>query len=176
MANQGGYFRMRLFFLTFMFLVPSPVFSSELINSAFGLSLGSSFPESKVKVGATAGGVPLYRFAPKNPVSSLKNYGVILTPNSGRVVEIWAWERMSGSAKCGQVKKQLEAALDEKYFSLKQDFTIGDLVLYSDGNRNISLSCPISFGFDPLYLQYKDKKLEFLRVSETNESENLDGL
>ena len=64
----------------------------EMIDSAFGIKLGSTFTETKVKIGSTLGEIPLYRLTPKNPVSSLKNYAVILTPKSDQIVEIWAWE------------------------------------------------------------------------------------
>ena len=148
----------------------------EMIDSAFGIKLGSTFTETKVKIGSTLGEIPLYRLTPKNPVSSLKNYAVILTPKSDQIVEIWAWNKFSDSAKCKQTLKQIEAALDRKYLSLKNEYSFGGKALYSEGERTIKADCPISFGSDPLYLQYKDKTQDALRISEKNESENLQGL
>ena len=148
----------------------------EMISSAFGIKLGSTFVETKVKIGSTSGEIPLYRLTPKNPVSSLKNYSVILTPKSDQIVEIWAWNKFSDSAKCKETLKQIEAALDRKYLPLKNESTFGGMALYSEGERTIIANCPITFGSDPLYLQYKDKTQDALRISEKNESENLQGL
>lgn len=155
---------------------PESATSNEMINSAFGIKLGTTFKETKVKIGSALGEIPLYRFTPQNPVSVLKNYAVILTPKSDQILEIWAWDKFSNSAGCNVALKQLEAALDRKYLSLKKEYTSGGGALYSEGERTIIANCPVTFGSNYLYLQYKDKAQDDLRVGEKNESEKFQGL
>jgi hypothetical protein len=147
---------------------------NEMIDSAFGIKLGSTFVESKVKISSTTGKLSLYRFTPKNPVSSLKNYAVILTPKSDQIVEIWAWNDF-GYSECSEILKELEAALDRKYVALKSNYTTPKYVTYSEGERSIKAQCEGTLDVT-LYLRYSDKNLDALRVSEKNDSENLQGL
>ena len=76
------------------------------------------------------------------------------------------------SAACDEARAKLEAAFDRKYESYKNDFTFGDMVLYSDQGNQIKINCPISFGSEPLYLQYTSKKMEELRLQETLDAED----
>ena len=147
---------------------------NEMIDSAFGIKLGSTFAETKVKIGSTSGEIPLYRFTPKNPVSTLKNYTVILTPKSDQIAEIWAWNDF-GYSECSEILKQLEAALDRKYGALKSNYTTPKYVTYSEGERSIKAQCEGTIDVT-LYLRYSDKNLDALRISEKNDSENLQGL
>lgn len=148
----------------------------EIIDSAFGLKLGSIFTQTKVKIGSNSGGSPLYRFTPQNPVSFLKNYAVILTPKSDQIVEIWAWNKLSDSFKCKEKLKQIEAGLDRKYLSIKNKSTSERKVEYSSDKRTIIAICRIMYDRYSLNLYYKDNIQEVLRINEKNNSENLEGL
>ncbi len=167
----------KLIYLTLFFLLTLPVNASE-ISGSFGKAFGEVYQGEKSVLSETTSGEKIYRFIPQNPHPAFTKYGVILTPKTQKITEIWAWGYFDNSSKCKAKFKLIEVLLDKKYENLKSknSFSIDSSnASYSSGNRRISLRCPIEFGDTPLYLQYIDKDMQRLAIEEEAEDQNSDG-
>ena len=168
---------MKIFLLIF-FLFFSPSVFSQVITGAFGLKLGDVFTEDLIEVGNTEGGKIIYSFQPTNPHMSFLYFGVLLTPDTKIIYEIWAWNKFDDSAECKSNFEIVEVLLDKKYGELKSDTISMDSesAYYKQNERYISLRCPLKFSSSPIYLQYVDKELGKLAITEEAEKTNSDGL
>ena len=161
----------------FASLFSSSVLSEE-IKGAFGLKLGDVFEEDLYEIGNTEGGKIIYSFQPTNPHMSFLYFGVLLTPDTKIIYEIWAWNKYDDSAECKSNFEILEILLDKKYSTLKSDIISMDSesAYYKQNERYISLRCPLEFSSSPIYLQYADKELRKLAITEEAVKTNSDGL
>ena len=154
-------------------LIAPSTLGSSVISGGLGYSLGDVYDGPVRQVGTTTGDVPIIGFNPPKPLPGLTRYGLILTSRSKKIVEIWAWHGdMGSSAACREGLARLETAFDRKYEAYKNTFSIGDMTLYSDNGNKIKINCPISFGADPLYLQYTSEEMEKIRLQETLDAED----
>ena len=160
---------MRYIFLgLFAITLSHSALAASAITGGLGYSLGEVYEGKKAQVGTTTSGVPIIGFNPSKRLPGLTRYGLILTPRSNKIVEIWAWHPdMGSSAACNEANARLEAAFDAKYEAYKNSYAFGDMVLYADQGNQIKIDCPISFGSEPLYLQYTSKELEEERLRES---------
>ena len=156
---------MKLLIFTIFFLLSFSAQGSE-INGAFGKVFGEVYQGKLSVLSNTTSGEKIYSFKPQNPHPVFTKYGIILTPKSKKISEIWAWGYFDSSSKCEGEFKVIEVLLDKKYESLKakNSFSMdASNASYRTGNRRISLRCPIEFGDTPLYLQYIDKDMHFMK-------------
>ena len=154
-------------------LIAPSTLGSSVISGGLGYSLGDVYDGPVRQVGTTTGDVPIIGFNPPKPLPGLTRYGLILTSRSKKIVEIWAWHGdMGSSAACREGLARLETAFDRKYEAYKNTYSIGDMTLYSDNGNKIKINCPISFGADPLYLQYTSEEMEKIRLQETLDAED----
>ena len=157
------------FLITFWLLsFSTSAFSGSVIEGGLGVKLGDYFSGSKV-IGNTTSEVPIYEFRPSKPLPKLDRYGVIVTPKTRKIVEIWAWSADMGStAACKEQLERFEIAFDKKYGGHKSNaITFGETVIYRHLENKISINCPISFGSEPLYVQYSSDEMEKLRLGES---------
>ncbi len=157
------------FLITFWLLsLSTSAFSESVIEGGLGVKLGDYFSGSKV-IGNTTSEVPIYEFSPSKPLPKLDRYGVIVTPKTRKIVEIWAWSADMGStAACKEQLERFEIAFDKKYGGHKSNaITFGETVIYRHLENKISINCPISFGSEPLYVQYSSDEMEKLRLGES---------
>ena len=150
------------------------------INGAFGKAFGEVYQGELSVLSKTTAGEKIYSFTPQNPHPVFTKYGVILTPKTQKISEIWAWGYFDNSSICEAEFKVIEVLLDKKYESLKSknafSMRSSKFTGYSSGNRRISLRCPIEFGgITFLYLQYIDKDMQRLTIEEKAEDQNSDG-
>lgn len=154
-------------------LLSIPAYGSSVIEGGLGVKLGGSFSGTEI-IGNTTGEVPIYKFSPSKPLPKLDRYGVIVTPKTRKIVEIWAWSADMGStAACKEQLERFEVVFDKKYGGHKSNaITFGENVIYRHLESKISINCPISFGSEPLYLQYSSDAMEKLRLSESVDEED----
>jgi len=168
---------MKKFYFLFLFLIlPSEAKTNE-INGAFGKSFGEVYDGGRV-LSETTSGEKIYSFNPENPNPIFTKYGVIITPKTKKISEIWAWGYFDSSTKCEAQFQIIEILLDKKYESLKSknSFSFGSTnANYRSNNRRIGLRCPFEFGDTPLYLQYIDNDIQRLVIEEKAENQNSDG-
>ena len=168
--------RKKLLISSIFCLIAFSAQGSEIIG-AFGKAFGEVY-EGKSTLGTSSAGENIYSFIPKNPHPAFKKYGVILTPKTKKISEIWAWGYFENSSKCKSEFAVIEILLDKKYESLKSKYSFSmdsSNASYGSENRRISLRCPIEFGDTPLYLQYIDKDMQRLALEEKAEDQNSDG-
>tara|TARA_Y100000992_G_C20924752_1_gene331587 strand:+ start:15 stop:524 length:510 start_codon:yes stop_codon:yes gene_type:complete len=169
---------MRFFLIIYIFFAVSSLNAAE-IKSAFGLNLGEVFSEDLRELSETTSGEKIYQFGAKNPHPSFLYYGVIITPKSKRIAQIWAWNDYDSSAECKSQFKIVKSLLDDKYgvFLDKDSFSFSsESAAYYSGKKSISLRCPIKFGNNPLYLQYIDDNINEISVKEKAAETNSKGL
>jgi len=149
-------------------LLSIPAYGSSVIEGGLGVKLGDSFSGTEI-IGNTTGEVPIYKFSPSKPLPKLDRYGVIVTPKTRKIVEIWAWSvDMGSTAACKEQLERFEIAFDKKYGGHKSNaITFGETVIYRHLENKISINCPISFGSEPLYVQYSSDEMEKLRLGES---------
>ena len=149
-------------------LLSIPAYGSSVIEGGLGVKLGGSFSGTEI-IGNTTGEVPIYKFSPSKPLPKLDRYGVIVTPKTRKIVAIWAWSADMGStAACKEQLERFEIAFDKKYGGHKSNaITFGETVIYRHLENKISINCPISFGSEPLYVQYSSDEMEKLRLGES---------
>jgi|SaaInlStandDraft_1057018.scaffolds.fasta_scaffold43089_3 hypothetical protein len=149
-------------------LLSIPAYGSSVIEGGLGVKLGGSFSGTEI-IGNTTGEVPIYKFSPSKPLPKLDRYGVIVTPKTRKIVEIWAWSvDMGSTAACKEQLERFEIAFDKKYGGHKSNaITFGETVIYRHLENKISINCPISFGSEPLYVQYSSDEMEKLRLGES---------
>ena len=126
------------FFISF--LLSLSVQGSE-IKEAFGKVLGEVFQGEFALLSETTSGEKVYSFKPQNPHPVFTKYGVILTPKSKKISEIWAWGYFESSSKCQAEFKVIEVLLDKKYESIKSKNTFSmdsSNASYRSGNRRKS--------------------------------------
>tara|TARA_B100000767_G_C19630351_1_gene477996 strand:+ start:136 stop:660 length:525 start_codon:yes stop_codon:yes gene_type:complete len=150
------------------------------INGAFGKALGEVYQGALSVITKTTAGEKVYSFTPQNPHPTFTKYGIILTPKTQKISEIWAWGYFDNSSKCTSEFNVVEVLLDKKYESLKLMSFNSSLdtssAYYKSGNRRISIRCPLEFSGDStLYLQYIDKDMQRLLIEEKAEDQNSDG-
>jgi len=152
----------------FLTLLSIPAYGSSVIEGGLGVKLGGSFSGTEI-IGNTTGEVPIYKFSPSKPLPKLDRYGVIVTPKTRKIVEIWAWSvDMGSTAACKEQLERFEIAFDKKYGGHKSNaITFGETVIYRHLENKISINCPISFGSEPLYVQYSSDEMEKLRLGES---------
>ena len=167
----------KLFLLTLLTLTSFSLEAKE-ISGAFGLSLGEVITGELSEITETTSGKPIYAFEPKNPHPAFSNYGIIITPKTRRIEQIWAWSTFENSDKCKAEFNVIEAQLDKKYKNFEFESYAVNLASasYRDKNRGIFLHCPFDLANTKLYLRYIDADMQELHVQEKAESQDSDGL
>ena len=166
----------KLFLLTLLTLTSFSLEAKE-ISGAFGLSLGEVITGELSEITETTSGKPIYAFEPKNPHPAFSNYGIIITPKTRRIEQIWAWNTFENTSKCQAEFDVIEVLLDKKYKNFKYksySFALSH-ASYNYNKKYIHLSCTLEFRVTPLYLQYTDEYMKDLSVQEKAESQDSDG-
>lgn len=90
--------------------------AQEKIESAFGLKLGDVFDISQATGKTqTKGGNPIYDFKPKNPVSGLTIYRVMVTPTTHKICLIGATGSAATTSEAKAKQAVIMSLLNKKY-------------------------------------------------------------
>ena len=134
------------------------------IDVGHGIKLGETFePEQAISTQkSTFGNKVLHKFKPVSADGNLGNYYVALTPESGRVYEIWAIKHFEKSVPCRDLRDASFKKLQERF----PDAQTKRAMMSPDGRRSVikggttvSVACKTGIGKSTFYMRHRHEAL-----------------